>query len=464
MTQPKDPAEGSWPLVAEYARWAAQDFDRAGHEALVALTQWPGWKVSDDGHARFAADARALPYRLFDTLKAANPDLHAAAISAIASDTRFAPWLGGLVGTAGSATVFEAEGVLNACVGAQLMRDGSFVLDNQAVAKRFAELCHFVERDSIEANVLIAVPNLKVVEGELVELVDGIHAGKLTSDEFETLANAGIVAPQFAQMPVIGPEYSYGFRVTVRVPITRLRPGEHVFLPQGRDRTKRRFGDRTWWAIDALADDILFTLRISTQARVGALGVVLTVDSARGTYSTWQRIQSSDFHFSEASIDAETLDRFRRHWQSLTSPRHSKRLPAICSRRFNAASDRRGHEDALVDLTVAAEALFLSDQQSDRGELGFRLQLRAARMLRQTGRDQAEVSAIFKAAYGLRSKVVHGGQIPETLTVRGSKVAAGQLIDQLVDLMRDALSFAALAYDRDPVFASTDYWDSLVLS
>src|SRR5262249_20185017 len=77
-------------------------------------------------------------------------------------------------------------------------------------------------------------------------------------------------------------------------------------------------------------------------------------------------------------------------------------------RRLSYGRDRTRPEDQLVDLMIAAEALFLSDSSTDRGELSYRLALRAARFIESPDYPQREMFELFRQAYTARSAVVHG--------------------------------------------------------
>ena len=99
-----------------------------------------------------------------------------------------------------------------------------------------------------------------------------------------------------------------------------------------------------------------------------------------------------------------------------------------------------------------------------RGELGFRLALRAGALLEADGRHRRSTFKFMKKAYDLRSKVVHGGtaeqeiQVPERGIVHLSK-----FVDELSQLMREALRKAVREYYSQSNFATQPYWDELLL-
>jgi Apea-like HEPN len=80
-------------------------------------------------------------------------------------------------------------------------------------------------------------------------------------------------------------------------------------------------------------------------------------------------------------------------------------------RRFSYASDRDRDDDRLVDLMIAAESIFLSDTGApqERGELRYRLALRAAFFIDAPDSTRIAVFKHMKRAYDVRSAIVHGG-------------------------------------------------------
>lgn len=135
--------------------------------------------------------------------------------------------------------------------------------------------------------------------------------------------------------------------------------------------------------------------------------------------------------------------------------------------KFNGSHHQANPYETLVDLATALEAI-LAGGETETEALGLRLRNRAAALL-ATDTDPAQ--AIFSDVgrlYGLRSKLVHGGQIKER-DLRGALrkistmpegeaddrfgVAIGYAVDRMRDLVRRAiLARLCLAADPDPVW------------
>lgn len=79
----------------------------------------------------------------------------------------------------------------------------------------------------------------------------------------------------------------------------------------------------------------------------------------------------------------------------------------VAAKRFSFAHERYNWEDKIVDLLIAAEALFLCDHDG-KSELRYRLSLRAACFLADDQESRKQIFTDFKTAYDLRSKIVHG--------------------------------------------------------
>lgn len=86
--------------------------------------------------------------------------------------------------------------------------------------------------------------------------------------------------------------------------------------------------------------------------------------------------------------------------------------------RLNGAMRRTTAVDSFIDLGIALESLYLSDMDDDRGELTFRLRVRAARFLRTTTEDRAAVFDLVRDIYGARSTAVHTGKVDVTVCGR----------------------------------------------
>jgi Apea-like HEPN len=135
--------------------------------------------------------------------------------------------------------------------------------------------------------------------------------------------------------------------------------------------------------------------------------------------------------------------------------------------KFNASHHQGNPYEDLVDLATALEAILAGGERETEG-LTLRLRARAAALLAADGDPAKAVFADVGLLYGLRSKVVHGGQIkendlrrdlgkisamPEGEADNRFGVAIGHAVDRMRDLVRRAiLARLCLAAEPDPVW------------
>lgn len=104
---------------------------------------------------------------------------------------------------------------------------------------------------------------------------------------------------------------------------------------------------------------------------------------------------------------------FVNFWKTFNSDTVSKfKFISIASKRFSYAHERKAWEDKIIDLLIAAEAIFLSGSE---GELSFQLALRASLLLGKDFQTRKTVFEDMKLAYKLRSKIVHGSMVESVI-------------------------------------------------
>ena len=95
------------------------------------------------------------------------------------------------------------------------------------------------------------------------------------------------------------------------------------------------------------------------------------------------------------------------HYSESSSPK------SLAIRRFSSGVARTELEDGLVDFTIALEALLLPyDEETRRGELGYRFRMHDAHYLAGDVTERSDVVRQLGKVYGVRSGLVHGGNYP----------------------------------------------------
>jgi hypothetical protein len=218
------------------------------------------------------------------------------------------------------------------------------------------------------------------------------------------------------------------------------------------------------------AVNVLHALRVFKEGRVSIPGVLnFSIDwplqsSTRFTFANPGLMPWAN-KYSLSEDEANAFQGFWTHFRRATS----KAVLANAVRRFSDASERGRPDDQLVDLMIAAESLFLGgeDSPADRGELRYRLSLRAAVFIDSTDYSRREVFDYMKRAYDARSAIVHGGGEPKRSTLKPPKGALMNLhdfSDLTTGLIRMALKkginvAAATTGTKGPLC----HWDALII-
>jgi hypothetical protein len=169
--------------------------------------------------------------------------------------------------------------------------------------------------------------------------------------------------------------------------------------------------------------------------------------------------------FRRLNLNAELAREMADTWRQLGQPGLLQRQKALALalRRLSYQAYRQRAEDEIVDILVAAEALYLSDL--GREELGYRLALRASAFSDVHALDMSrrEVFGLMKAAYSVRSIVVHGNEPkPRDMKVKGQPVSLPEFVQATEDVVRQGLR-RALAEAASPKGNWPPDWDELTL-
>src|SRR6266404_1137247 len=178
------------------------------------------------------------------------------------------------------------------------------------------------------------------------------------------------------------------------------------------------------------------------------------------------RFQPDIFYSKE--VDEDWLKSFVAFWKILQSPRvKDRKFLEVAIRRFGYAHERHRIDDKIVDVLIAAEALFFSDfnEGSYIGEIRYRLSLRAALFLASDTEVRRGIFRWMKAAYDIRSDVAHGRRWNSKHLPKygdGSQATPEQFVWQIQEYLRRAILKAIhLGSQPDTPHALVD-WDELV--
>jgi hypothetical protein len=159
------------------------------------------------------------------------------------------------------------------------------------------------------------------------------------------------------------------------------------------------------------------------------------------------------------------LASFGQFWNGLQSERiKGWKFLGLAMRRIGYALERHRLEDKLLDLLIAAEALFLSDAGSEtyRGELQYRLAQRAGFFLGGDSATRKKIYQHMKDAYKLRSQVVHGGKIRPLKREDGNLVDLEEFVDETRVYLRLALHKMVNLVMQSQSSGELVNWDELI--
>ena len=117
------------------------------------------------------------------------------------------------------------------------------------------------------------------------------------------------------------------------------------------------------------------------------------------------------------SLLFQDIGNFTKLWEKYNNYDFNKNRPVdIAIRRFNYAYEKEQFEDKLIDYMIALEALFLKKDENN--ELTYRLALRTALFIRSKKEEINQIRKVIKRAYNIRSKIVHGSGIINSLDLQ----------------------------------------------
>ncbi len=165
------------------------------------------------------------------------------------------------------------------------------------------------------------------------------------------------------------------------------------------------------------------------------------------------------------TLDSGKIKAFQEAWRLLASLRLSNPSLYLAALRLSYANGRAHAEDRILDVVIAAEALFLSTETSGlQQELSYRASLRAAFWSEDINDlpSKLDVFAIVKAAYSLRSKIAHGRSASDT-KLKGENIKAEDLIKKTISIVQLGLWKALRQAIMEPDHKFKPDWDRLIL-
>ncbi len=156
--------------------------------------------------------------------------------------------------------------------------------------------------------------------------------------------------------------------------------------------------------------------------------------------------------------EAAELERLRGVLLGLT-PAAARHL-RVPLRRFHLATVRHDVADAFIDLLIAVEALVSDD--TEKSELNYRVAQRMALLVGKSPTERREIAKQMKAAYDVRSRLVHGRDLEKVVKVGGRKVPPSAFLDEVREIVRRAILAGVESAANQPNGSSLFDWDSMI--
>jgi Apea-like HEPN len=321
-----------------------------------------------------------------------------------------------------------------------------------------------------EMDYQVTCPLQGVSFEETVELAPGLLVARLTSDEVIDALLSGVLPSTRPSWPVfhIQDGNSFALKKISRLPLIVKSPDELIgnVLPDQQLLSASNANEEV--------DQLLQCLALMTHHQISVSGSMfksvgrhfLVDDSAIMSGP----VQAADprFIFNPYELDHDKCEELKRIWVLS----HDESFPqnkavALALRRLSFATQRTRPEDRLMDVFIAAEALYLTDagDTKDRGELKYRLGLRAAVWSEGAlpGWTKREVFRQMRRGYDVRSVVAHGGvPEPSDIKVKDARVSLAQLVEATEEIVRSGL-YKAIQQLGGAGRRLSIPWDDLVL-
>lgn len=430
----KDIENGARPVRVRESSWK-----RTGRALFREDTLHPIWTIS--------------VHRLDNVL----PDLpeYHECLRLLDEDPKIRPQINALVGTADSQMTLTAENLMTGFIADLLDEKGKPVFDVDVVDKRYGFVEDALYADLIVLEFLAPLLGLET-EAPEIPLTENLAIAPLTPEEIKSCITMGLVR--------VGPPDNTVFNPPRHAVKCRLEEPKVVGVVEDEERNVEQVSKHFGEVADTITD-VLEALRLFKPGQCYLSGVIrrpvnwLASYTGSGGAGRWSQFPV----FAKYTLDEAEASDFKQLWETLRTPAVKRRgfLEAALAR-FGLAKERHVPEDQTIDLMIASEALFLCDvsEEQYRGELRYRLALRAGLFIGNTIDDQREIFRLMKAAYDARSAIVHGGK-PKLPTGFGS---LPEFANKIEECLRRALQKAIVLASRPGSSEFLIDWDELVFT
>ncbi|MGH7881741.1 MAG: hypothetical protein ACREN8_02380 [Candidatus Dormibacteraceae bacterium] len=339
-----------------------------------------------------------------------------------------------LVGTRYGAVRLELTQLPDKCLCEAMEGYDGGVIDarlHEAAATSATRIEDFLDAKQLVVNVIAPVLGINSPEAETIKLSSNLTIMPIGVEEVGKLYSAGALQSLFPTAPYIWPP-THMVKAEYRTP--------KVVVER---RTEPPSSDQEAILVMQEFDELTSCLRLFKIGEVAVGTRVMLIPSDLIKHSVSSHPISWHFHnYDLTRLEAEELPKLwdQLHTHGVTDTKHL----ALAVRRFSYKGERTRAEDRLVDLIVAAEALFLGGDTDERGELSYRLALRAASFIEDSNQSPQSIFNLFRNAYKFRSGFVHGSAVKSIKQDDGPDLTPEKLIEVVEGLLRSGLRKAVV--------------------
>lgn len=136
-------------------------------------------------------------------------------------------------------------------------------------------------------------------------------------------------------------------------------------------------------------------------------------------------------------------------------------LTRVPLRRFFLANERDHVDDAFIDLLIAVEALVSTD--AEKSEINYRVGQRMALLVGETLEERLQLVQVMKAAYDVRSTLVHGREYTKPVKVGSERKTLRTFLSEVREVVRKAIHKTILLTAARGPGADPFEWDKRIL-
>lgn len=137
----------------------------------------------------------------------------------------------------------------------------------------------------------------------------------------------------------------------------------------------------------------------------------------------------------------------------------SNRMLRLSCSRLALARHRKSDEDSFLDLMIACEAFYMSNE-SDHLDIGYKLRIRAAMWYSGGDYSKRDIMKLFTLAYGVRSRIAHGSEL-DKIKFKGEELAIRNLFEIVEKILKVGLLKYFRLLDTKPASYVHD-WENVV--